>query len=109
MQEIIPRSQEGFDLVVDFTLNNGEVRTETVSIKPYYADGIQMAPALSKSGKPYLNKKGEVLMEAKKIQVWSNPADTLTEFLVRYGEALERGIEMTTAPAIPTEFFGKAI
>jgi len=109
MQNIIPRSQEGFDLVVDFVLDNGDTRTEKVSVKPYYSDGKEMVESVSRDGIVYRDKKGNPIMEARKIQVWSDPAADLTEFLTKYGEALERGLQVEQAPTIAPEFFGKAI
>lgn len=109
MKKITPVSQEGFDLTVDFTLNDGTVRREVIAMKPFYFDVTEMVPSVDKNGVEVKDKKGKVLMEKQTKQAWTNPADNLKTFLNEYGAALERGIEIENAPQLAPEFFGKSL
>lgn len=95
------RSQQGFDIVVDFTLSDGTVRNgEKISIKPFYKDEIETVTRLDKRGNVVLDREGNPATEEKTVQVFVSPSDDIQTFLQNYADALLAGIQAERAPKI---------
>lgn len=109
MKTITPKSQNGFDLTVEFVLPDNSVRAEKISMRPYFTDEVRIVGRVDKEGNPILDKRGQQVMEEVAVQVWHNPAENLEEFLQSYRTALEAGIEAEKPPAIPPEFFNRSL
>lgn len=109
MKNIIPKSQSGFDLVVDFVFADDSVRTEKISLRSYFTDEVESFEKTDKEGNPVLDEEGQPVIAYRTKQVWHNPADNLQEFLQAYALALEAGTEAEKPPTIDPLMFGQPL
>lgn len=100
MKSIEIKSQQGHDLVVEFTLNNAKVETHKISINPYYIDVEKFVQEMNDDGTPTVDKNGDAVMKRVITQEQCSPTTDVQAFLREWAEAYEEGLRQAAASPI---------
>lgn len=109
MKSITPIEQAGFNLVVDFRLDNDVVRRETISLKPFYTDSVVLKAVIGDDGFPVVDEEGNPVVSKEIVPDWHEPSDDIHSFLTNYGASLEAGIAAEQPPVLDMSLFGNPL